>query len=71
MDVIVNMAPISATRVRVMFISPEEIRSVFLLLSCHAQPYLLACAQPSGSKGLDDIRRNRLRYFNVTKRTGA
>jgi hypothetical protein len=35
-----------------MFISPEEIRSDFLLLSCHAQPYLLARAQPSGSKGI-------------------
>jgi len=51
MDVVVNMAPISATRVRVMFVSLEEIRSDLSLLSRHAQQFLLACAQPSGSKG--------------------
>ena len=51
MDVVVNMAPISATRVRVMFVSLEEIRSDLSLLSRHAQQFLVACAQPSGSKG--------------------
>jgi hypothetical protein len=43
-----NQCPARASHVHL----PEEIRSNLSLLSRNAQPYLLACALPSGSKGI-------------------
>jgi hypothetical protein len=43
-----NQCPARASHVHL----PEEIRSNLSLLSRHAQPYLLVCALPSGSKGI-------------------